>query len=335
MTPRERVAAALACREPDRVPYCELWVDPEVTARLLGVPRESLDDQLTPQQAHALADVLGMDNVVYVLRPPVYARVAEGAEERQFLGDGQVKSWDAVSLLDLPDVQTLLPGARAFAAQKADRAAILVTRAGLFPTIHSMGVETFCLALHEKRDLVEAILDRYTDWAASLAARAADLGFDAFATTDDFAFKTALFFSPAVFRELVLPRYRRLAQALAIPWILHSDGDISAVLDDLVELGVAAIHPVEKGAMDIQDVKRRYGGRLCLLGNVEMDILARGSPDEVRSEVRWLIANIAPGGGYILSSGNSLASYLDTENILAMSRAVRELGNYPITESQA
>jgi len=334
MTPRERVAAALACRVPDRVPYCELWIDPEVAARLLALPREAVADQLTPQEAHRLADTLGLDNLIYVLRPPVYARLAEGKDHRQFVGAGLVKSWDDLDQIELPPLDDLLAPAQEFAAGKAHRAVFLVTRAGLFPTIHSMGFETFCVALGENRDLVEAIFDRYAAWAAALAAQAADLGFDAFVTTDDFAFKTGMFFSPRVFRELVVPRYERIARELTIPWILHSDGDISAALDDLVELGVAAIHPLEKGAMDILAVKRRYGGRLCLVGNVQMDLLARGSPGEVEREVRWLLANIAPGGGYILASGNSLANYLSTENILAMSRAARELGNYPITENQ-
>jgi len=195
-----------------------------------------------------------------------------------------------------------------------------------------MGFEAFCVALHENRPLVEAVLDRYTDWAAALAERAGAAGFDAFATTDDMAFKSGPFFSPAVFRELVAPRFRRVAERLAIPWILHSDGDVGPLADDLVALGVAGLHPNEKGAMDIREMKRRYAGRLCLLGNVDMDLLARGTPRQVAAEVRGLIRDVAPGGGYIVSSGNSLASYLKPENVLAMSRAVRRHGRDPVSK---
>ncbi len=68
MTPRERVAAALACRVPDRVPYCELWIDPEVAARLLALPREAVADRFTPQQAYRLASYVNTENILAMSR---------------------------------------------------------------------------------------------------------------------------------------------------------------------------------------------------------------------------------------------------------------------------
>jgi uroporphyrinogen decarboxylase len=101
-------------------------------------------------------------------------------------------------------------------------------------------------------------------------------------------------------------------------------------LDDLVALGIAGLHPLEKGAMDIRAVKKDYGDRLCLLGNVDLNLLGMGTPDEVDCEVRALIRDVAPGGGYILTSGNSLAGYLKPENVIALVEAVREYGRYPL-----
>ena len=332
MTSRERVLAALRCEEPDRVPYCEFWIDPDMARALMGWPAGAGETGLSAQEAKALAARLGMDNILYVLRPPIYARTAVGQDGRVFYGDGKIKSLADLSLLALPDPcdEALLADAAAFAREKGDYAACFVTRAGLFPALSSMGFETFSVALYEDRALVEAVLDRYVDWAVALAARAAGLGFDVFVTTDDMAYKTAPFFSPVVFRNIVLPRYRRIAEKLAIPWVLHSDGNVAALIDDLLSLGVAGLHPIEKGAMDIRAVKRAYAGRVCLFGNVEMDLLGRGAPDAVEAEVRELIRDVAPGGGYVLTSGNSLASYLRPENILAMTRAVQQYGHYPI-----
>mgnify|MGYP000238802727 CR=1 FL=1 len=332
MSPRQRVLAALRCEAPDRVPYCELWVDPALARRMMGWAEGVGDNGWTAQEARALARRLGMDNVLYVLRPPVYATTAEGEGGRQFVGGGLLRSEADLRLIELPDPRSeaIWAPARAFAQAKGDYAAFFVTRIGLFPTIVSLGFEAFCVALHENRPLVEAVLDRYTDWAAALAERAGAAGFDAFVTTDDMAFKSGPFFAPATFREVVAPRFRRVAERLTIPWVFHSDGNVAPVADDLVALGVAGLHPNEKGAMDIRAMKRRYAGRLCLLGNVEMDLLARGTPRQVAAEVRCLIRDVAPGGGYIASSGNSLASFLRPANVLALSRAVRQHGRYPI-----
>jgi uroporphyrinogen decarboxylase len=164
-----------------------------------------------------------------------------------------------------------------------------------------------------------------------VADRVCGMGFDVFASTDDMAFRSAPLFSPEVFREIVLPRYRRVAEKITLPWVIHSDGNLMPILEDLLDLGIAGLHPIEKGAMDIQAMKRDYGHRVCLLGNVDLNILGIGTPEEVDGEVRELIQEVGPGGGYIVTSGNSLASYLCPENVLALSRAVQKYGSYPLT----
>jgi hypothetical protein len=145
-------------------------------------------------------------------------------------------------------------------------------------------------------------------------------------TTDDFAFKTGLFFSPVLFQELFVPRYKRLKTKATIPWVLHSTGNIEPVLETLIELGVVATHPNEIGAMDIRAIKKRYGDRHCVIGNVDLVLLGNGTPEQVGGEVRSLLRDLAPGGGYIISSGNSFASYLEPECVIAMSQAIQRYG---------
>lgn len=217
-----------------------------------------------------------------------------------------------------------------FVRRKGDYACNISTRVGLSQAMLSLGIENFSLLLYDNPGLVERILDIYFDWAAVLAERVSQLGFDFFWTTDDYAFKTGMFFSPRMFRDLLFERYRRVLNRLSIPWVLHSDGNISESLPILVELGVAGVHPMEKGAMDIASVKRRYGGSFCVMGNVDLVTLGKGTVEAVESEVKHLIATVGPGGGYIITSGNSLASYLKPENVLAMANAIRTYGSYPI-----
>jgi len=338
MTSRERVGAALRREEPDRVPYCEEYVSRPFAERLMGWGRPSSeavnleDNEFTVDEYRALAEAVGLDNMTFVLRAPVYAEKHAGQDGVLFYGRGLIESAADLALVQLPDPRSdaLYADAEAFARQKGDYSAWFNTRIGIFSTMLSMGLEAFSLALYDDRALIEQLLDTYVDWIEVVAERACQLGFDVFISTDDFAFNTATFFSPQVFRELVVPRYRRVARKITLPWVIHSDGDISPLLDDLVDLGVVATHPNEPAAMDIRAVKRRYGDRLCILGNVDLNLLSLGTPEEVDREVRDLVRDLGPGGGYIVTSGNSLTGYCSEANVLALSAAVRRYGRYPI-----
>jgi uroporphyrinogen decarboxylase len=338
MNSRERVLAALRREEPDRVPYCEEYVSRPFAERLMGWGSplsESVDlegNEYTVEEAKAVSRRLKLDNITFLLRAPVYAEKHPGQDGILYYGAGLIRSIADLDLVRLPDPldDRLYEEAEAFAAQKDEFSAWFNTRIGIFSTMLSLGLEGFSLALYDDRPLIERLLDMYTDWIEVVAERACRLGFDVFVSTDDFAFKTAPFFSPAVFRELVLPRYRRVAKKITLPWLLHSDGNISPFLDDLLSVGIAAAHPMEPGAMDIRAVKRDYGDRLCVVGNVDINLLSLGTEEAVDDEVRGLIRDVAPGGGYILSSGNSLTGYCLSQNVVAMSEAVQRYGRYPI-----
>lgn len=338
MNSRQRVEAAL-CREvPDHVPYCELGIDRALARKLLGW--EESGDQAASlesnaynvEEAKALASRLHKDNICYVLRAPVYAHKESGKDGRLFYGKGMLRTEEDLGIVRLPDPYdpTLYAGAEAFLEQKGDYSAWLVTRFGIFPTMLSMGLERFSIALYDNLSMIEDLLDRYCDWAIAVASHVCDMGFDVFVTTDDIAYKTSPFFSREVFQELMLPRYRCLVDALSLPWIFHSDGNILPFLDDLVDLGVTGVHPIEDGAMDIRIVKKEYGDKLCLLGNVNLNLLGLDTPEAVDREVRSLIRDVGPGGGYMVTSGNSLAGYLKPENVIAMSEAVQKYGKYPL-----
>jgi uroporphyrinogen decarboxylase len=338
MTSRERVRTALNRKEPDRVPYCELGVDRSLAQRLMGwgapaTQASNLEvNAYTVEEAKALAAHLGLDNLSYVLRAPVYAQKEAGQDGRLFYGGGLITTEADLPQLVLPDPydDRLYADAEAFLRQAGDFSAWFVTRIGIFPTMLSLGTENFCVALYDNRPFVETVLDRYVDWIVVVAERVCRMGFDVFASTDDMAFNTAPFFSPAVFRDLVLPRYRRAAEKITLPWIIHSDGNILPFVEDLLSVGVIGLHPNEKGAVDIREVKRTYGKRACVLGNVDLNLLGMGGPERVEDEVRGLIRDLGPGGGYIVTSGNSLAGYLIPENVMALSRTVQKYGRYPI-----
>ena len=338
MTSRERVLAALRCEVPDRVPYCELGVDRVVASQLLGWERPldhatNIEAQRhSADEAIAIAECMHLDNLGYTLRAPVFTEKLPGKDGRLFYGDGHIHTQDDLALVELPDPHddALYEGPEAFLRQKGDYATWFVTRMGIFPTVLSMGIEHFSICLYEDRDLVERLLDRYVDWAVVVAERVCAMGFDVYVSTDDMAYKTDPYFSPAIFREMVLPRYQWIAEKITIPWVIHSDGNVMPYLDDLMSLGISGMHPMEKGAMDIRAMKRAHGNDLCLLGNVDLNLLGMATPAEVDEEVRGLIRDVGPGGGYIVTSGNSVAAYCLPENVRAMADAVLKYGTYPI-----
>jgi uroporphyrinogen decarboxylase len=338
MNSRERVLAALNLEQPDRVPFGEMGIDRPFATRLMnweaGTARGTRDtDPYTAGQLKSIARKLNLDTVFYYFRPPIYAEQEIDPNGYVHYGEGHILSEDDLGKISLPDPydDSFYEDAATFAAEKEDYAALLVCRAGLYPTMASLGFENFCLSLYMNPEFVEKVLDLYFDWAAAVSERASGIGFDVFVTTDDFASKNGLLFDPQVFRDMMIPRYRRIMDKLDIPWVMHSDGNIMDQIEDLIELGIAGLHPFEKDAIDIREVKRRYGRQICLWGNVDVNMLSLGGPDDIEKEVRGLIEDLAEGGGYILTSGNSITTYCKTENILRMSQAVQKYGSYSMS----
>ena len=290
------------------------------------------ENPYTAEQSKAISAKLGLDNINFLFRAPTYAHSHAGVDGRRFVGAGMIKSADDLAMIKLPDPHndSLYDEAAEFVAAKEDYAACWVTRIGFFQVVLGLGIEGFSLALYDQPDLIRRMLDMYFDWMEVAVEKMSKIGFDLFWSTDDFAHKTGLMFAPPVFHDLLAPYYHRIADKLTIPWVLHSDGDITAVMDFFLDMGVNGFHPIEKGAMDIVRVKQNYGDRACLLGNLDLNILGAGTPEDVEAEVEYLIKAAGEGGGYIVTSGNSLASYLKPECVLAIGPAVAKHGRYPL-----
>lgn len=125
-------------------------------------------------------------------------------------------------------------------------------------------------------------------------------------------------FSPAFYRTHILPKEKAVVAGFSKPLITHSDGNMTPLLDDWLELGQQAIHPIQPDVMDIQRAKQKYGKQTALVGNVSMSDLVNGTPQFIAAEVRKLIQNIGRGGGYIISSSNSLTDDMKPENVPAI-----------------
>jgi len=341
MISRERVLTALKLGIPDRVPWIEGIIEDGVASRLIG-RKISLNWSIAPnglpvvngeEQAEIQKEIcrtLGKDNINYNAFAPIYAEKIIDKRGKVIVGRGLIKSWNDLKMMEFPNPKDkrFYGPAKDFISHKEDYCAVACIRLGIGATVMSMGIDGFSLALVDYPGLVEEVLTHYANWTKEIIPILEDIGFDIFWAFDDVAFDTGPMFSPKLYRELILPVSKEVANTISIPWISHSDGNMNPILEDWLTLGQNGIHPIQPDCMDIFELKKKYGNRICLVGNVDMNILINGNQEEVRAQVERLIKEVGYNGGYIISSSNSLTDEMKVENVRTMIDVIQSLGWY-------
>lgn len=226
------------------------------------------------------------------------------------------------------------------------RYAILATPWLLFPferAFAMQGLEQFLLNLAVEPDFAEALLRAIADRCKALMGHfLAELGedVDMIKIGDDLGTEQSLLMSPAMYRRILKPIHADyiafIRERTKAKIFFHTDGDVFDLLDDLVEIGVDILNPVQSGSGklgNLAEVKRRYGSRLAFCGAIDTQrVLPTGTPEQVRAEVRRAIGTLGPGGGYLLAAVHTIMNEVPPENILAMVDAAVEFGTYPIRD---
>ena len=186
-----------------------------------------------------------------------------------------------------------------------------------------MSYEGLCFALVEDRALVGAVADRVGGLLLDFYRNLLGLGgVTAVFAGDDMGFRSATLVSPADLRAFVLPWHKRvaaLAHERGLPYFLHSCGNVEAVMPDLIDdIGIDGKHSFEDAVVSAEVFQERHGGRVAVLGGVDVNILAAGTPGEVRARTRRLIETCGGRGRFAVGSGNSIPSYVPAANYLAM-----------------
>ncbi len=204
------------------------------------------------------------------------------------------------------------------------------------PLYQLTGFEVFYTAIYEQPELLEKMFERIGNIEYDVFQKviknkhvgAAFIG-------DDVAYTENLMVSPKILRKYLFPWYKEmtdLAKREEKPCIFHSDGKLYEVMDDLIDCGFSALHPIEPKAMDINFVKETWGDRLCIIGNIDLAYtLTLGTPQDVEEEVKQRIHDLAPGGGYCVASSNSITEYVPLENYQALVNSTLKYGTYPIS----
>lgn len=321
------------------VPVAELGIHPLIKEKFIGRPLLELKDDIEFWYK------AGYDYIK--LQPKVDFNPAKiGAQENlTFSQDGTlVRKWASEShgiISSIEDFENyIFPEKTDFDYSNFDKVSSLLPEGmgviGQYGDIFTMtwemmGFESFSIKLFEDPDLITALNNRLGELVLSMfEAMAQHPDVQVLWYSDDIAYTNSLLVSPAVLDQVFFPWLKKigdLAKKYNKPLIYHTDGILYDVFDKIIECGVDAIHPIEPKAMNIAEVKERYGDRLCLIGNIDVDILSRGTPEQIKALICGNIEKAGYNGGYCVGSGNSIPEYVIFENYVAMLEAAKEYGS--------
>ncbi len=196
-----------------------------------------------------------------------------------------------------------------------------------------IGYENLCMCLYDDPPFLQDLVEIAVDFAVKGINRMAEAGVDAMILSDDYGASAQGLLRPQQFKAIYKPGLKKITDCIKanhLPVFLHCCGRVYDYLDDMVQIGVEAYHPLQRTAgMDLARVKKQYGDRLCLVGNIDSSrTLPFGTPEQVEAETLEALRIAAPGFGYILASDHSLHDGIPVKNILRMFNVARKHGVY-------
>lgn len=341
LTPKERVLKVLRRQEPDRVPHFEWLVDKKVRDAILPGCRDHND--FAVRMGH---DAVLVDPTFATQPLPGGRYLSEWGyvgqktqEEHGIEVESPIKTMADLERYRPPD--PCAPG-RYRAIEEAleiygDRYAVIVHLNDVFSLPrYLMGMENLLMAIVAEPALVQALVDLSVDVNLRMAKEVAARGVQIVYTGDDVAWSKGPLMSPRHFRALFYPGLCRVMNGfkeLGLHVIKHTDGNLWPIIDMIVDSGIDCLDPIDPLAgMDLGEVKARYGGRIALKGNVDCaSLMTFGTPEETAAATREALRTGMPGGGFILSSSNSIHSGVKPENYQALLRTLQAFGRYPMS----
>ncbi|MEW5922216.1 MAG: uroporphyrinogen decarboxylase family protein [Bacillota bacterium] len=190
------------------------------------------------------------------------------------------------------------------------------------------GFENFLLDMVLNRDFAETLLDKITDYQVEIAKRFCAIGVDCARTSDDYGGQENLLMSPKMWREMIKPRLKRIWEVYLDAGVMvmhHSCGDVQMILEDLVDMGMTILHPVQPKAMPVDVLKAKFGGRITFYGGIcTQQTLPFGTPQDVFFEVEERYRVLGNGGGYIIAPSVAITSDVSKANIEALIKALQK-----------
>jgi 5-methyltetrahydrofolate--homocysteine methyltransferase len=352
----ERLFSAFKRKNVDRVPNFEVLIEDMHVEKMLGRyagntlaiggdPAKGIEESkgsrpMHPEDYIEVCRIIGQDAIIVeALWTPFKKRAKDGT--LTIIADRSIKSKkdyeEKVTPPDDDDIEEKMQYVREY-RQAIDRSGtnigFCVLVSAYFQTLYEfmIGMETSMTMVYENRDFLEELLETSSAYWVKFVKRAVEEGVDFIWPADDVAFKTGLFLPPDIMKEMWLPHLERIiepAVSAGKPVMFHSDGKIDDIVPWLVDIGVDCIHPMDPYGIDYREFKKKFGNRICLAGNIDIEFpLAHGTPEDVEREVKQHMEALKPGGGYVASSSHSIVNYIPHENFITMINAVHRYGSY-------
>lgn len=200
-----------------------------------------------------------------------------------------------------------------------------------------LGDVAYYIAMIKSPNLIDRVNEMILNYNLKYLKNSLDLGADMVLVNGDWAITQGPMVSPKHIQRFVAPSFQKIAayaHSRGVPCLKHTDGNIWPIYDIIIDAGADGIHPIDPMAgMDIGKAKAVFGDKVCLMGNVNCaTTLCSGTTEQVRWETREVIRKAGKGGGLICMSSNSIHSGVKPENYLAMVKAIREYGRYPLED---
>lgn len=335
MNSRERVQTALDFEEPDRPPVFATFV-PEIEARIreaAGIDEPDLGVALGNDMVKACA---GLEMSFYGGPEPEYTcpwgirwrwvrnEFGQFTEivDHPLAGDkSKLEAYEIPDPHDEAHYDSFREMKRLYGDDKwlIGSSQISVFEASWY----LRGMEQFLIDMITDRDYAHALMDKVMRFPLEVGKKYVELGADMVWFGDDVSSQERMIMSVELWRECLKPRYATLFAEMKnanpnVKTAYHSCGNCEAILDDMVEIGLDVLNPLQPLAIDPFAIKKRYGKRLALFGGLDVQrVMPRGSPAEVQQAVRKLKSQCGKDGGYILAPAHHIQADTPTENIQA------------------
>ena len=350
MTSRERTLCALRHEEPDKVPVCLAYEAPDGIARRYGREPEAVRLRQDIYSARLKAPPPAREiRERYFDGLPAEASIDSWGVARWGSSTGQsqavvgpLRNMETVEELEeypFPDV-----GNEEFAAELPQQVAQLhcegfAVQGSMSQTVFELawnmfGMENLMVAFSDRPDFVNRLFAEIAVRKKAMAEHYVRAGVDILRLGDDVACQRGMMMKPDLWRPFLKPHLAEIIAAArdirpSIPVFYHSDGNVSEIVEDLIEVGITILNPVQPECMDPFEVKREYGDRLTLWGTIGVQtVFPFGTPQEIDRLVREFIEGLAPGGGYVIGPTHSIKEDVPWENIAAFYDAVERYGSY-------
>lgn len=347
MTKKGRMMAAIAHKEPDKIPKGELSIEAGIASLLLG---REVYEKLEPMQREIevrkllnidfvninefVADLIGSDDLGIPIYRSAWGDIYKDNGISFQMLKPALEDISEASNYKVPDIKKCTTGMIDYYAKNSDLFLMSQINGPVSALDWMLGMEDYMVYCMTETHEIKILAEKVMEFEAGRAKIFIDHGADAILIADDIGFNTGLLLPPNIMEQVAYPYYKNMIREIKrhkdIPVLLHTDGYVFDALDKIIECGFEGIQSIQPSAgMDIERVKKIYGDTLCLIGNLDLDYLMTfGKPDEVEAEVKRVIDIAAPGGGFILSTCNILTNAVKPENALTMYKVAEEYGIY-------